>query len=117
MRRDWELIRRILLTLEEQETAHASVSPVHFPDTPAERVSYHIKLLIDAGYVEGTCNRSAPLFCMARTLTLAGHEFLDQTRSSTVWNRTLKLLQEKGVDLSFETIKLGVGHVLAEMLK
>lgn len=84
-----------------------------------EIAAYHIHMLIEAGLVDGQCfqSTSGPRQCSARELTWAGHEFLDQIRSQSNWSKTVGLIQEKGLDLSFETIETAAGVVVANILK
>ena len=53
MKRDLDLARKILLTLEENEeaTGHGFVR-LHVKGYPLEQVSYHVKLLDSAGLIE-----------------------------------------------------------------
>lgn len=103
MKRDWELIRAILLRLEAEEsaTAHLAAQPIAGFD--AEFVGYHLDLLDQAGLIVA---RRAGSQSVALRLTWVGHELLDVIRRDTVWNRAKGILREKGIDLSFETLKL-----------
>ena len=106
MPRDWDLIRLILLRLDEQPTSASAVGPAEIPEHPAELVSDQIRLLLYAGLVDGTWpTRGGQLFCVAKSLTRDGHAFLDKTRSLTMWNRIKEILRDKGLDLSFDAIK------------
>lgn len=118
MKRDWELIRQILLAVESLESGAQAVRSGAIEGYDPELAAYHIHMLIEAGLVNGTCSKSinAPRQCVARELTWAGHEFLDQIRSQTVWNRTVGLLREKGLDLSFDSIKAAAGTVVGGLL-
>ncbi len=118
MHRDWDLIRNILARIEALPNTQSVLSPDDVPGVPAETVSYHINILMDAGLIEGNCSKSinAPMHCWANQLTWAGHEFLDEIRSDTTWNRAKTLLRDKGVALSFETIKAAVEVLLKQIL-
>lgn len=118
MKRDWELVRKILIAVEDLQ-GHDQVvdgSSIQGHDEPL--VSYHVFLMKEAGLVNATC--SNPLNghreCFAYELTWAGHEFLDQIRSQSVWNKTVGLLREKGLDLSFDTIKAAAASVATSLL-
>ncbi|WP_265754876.1 DUF2513 domain-containing protein [Avibacterium sp. 21-594] len=54
---------------------------------------------------------------MAINLTWQGHEFLDKIRSDTAWNKIKQIIKTKGIDLSFEAIKLAGKSLLVSLLK
>ncbi|MGD9714493.1 MAG: DUF2513 domain-containing protein [Thermomicrobiales bacterium] len=118
MKRDWNLVREILLRLEDQESSQEFVRAHTFVGHSPELVSYQISLLIDAGLVEGNCATylNAPKECWAQSLTWEGHEFLDGIRSETVWNSVKTLLKGKGIDLTIDSIKAGVAIVVKSVL-
>ena len=53
MKRDWDIIRAILLKLENAPTANTSLLPTGIPDYPEQAVAYNMRLLDQAGYVSG----------------------------------------------------------------
>lgn len=118
MKRDWELVREILLAVEALESHKQILRSSGVDGYDPEIVAYHIHMLIEAGLIDGTCSRSlnGPRQCLARELTWAGHEFLDRIRSQSTWSKTVGLIREKGLDLSFETIKTAAGVVVANIL-
>ena len=86
MKRDMELIRRILEYLEGQETADP-VRPPEFPNVSTHAVCYHARLCREAGYISEyseTVSGDGPpqiLLCRIGPLTWAGHEALIELRS------------------------------------
>ena len=50
-------------------------------------------------------------------LTWEGHEFLDKIKNDTVWNKTLKVIKEKGLPLALDTVKDIAAAVAAAMLQ
>lgn len=44
---------------------------------------------------------------------MGGHELLDTMRSKPVWERTKKVAAEKGIELSFEAVRLLAVRALA----
>jgi len=119
MKRDWDLVREILLHLEACESTRGNLRPGDLAGYDEERVSYHVQIMIEAGLIEGECAKTIarPLYCMAHRLTWAGHEFLDQVRSHAAWNRIKGLAREKGLDMTLEVIKLAAKLVLESLLK
>jgi hypothetical protein len=69
------------------ENSHLSDLPedLDLRDRPAEEIAYHLKLLIDAGFVDAEPYLSGGFGI--KTITWRGHEFLDDTRDPTVWKK------------------------------
>ncbi len=76
MTRDWDLIRALLLKLEQKPDSQGFIHPNALPAWDEETVSYHIRLLAQAGLIEATCKEStqAKVFCLAINLTWDDHE-------------------------------------------
>lgn len=78
-----DLIRLLLLSSagEKQD----------FSNYDSSIVSFHIYLLIDAGFAVGPVSRSASGFIVIakiQNLTWNGYDFLETIRDSTVWDKT-----------------------------
>ena len=118
MKRDWELVRKILMEVEALESSRQMLRSSAIEGYDSDLSAYHIHMLIEAGLIDGKCGKSlnGPRDCWANELTWAGHEFLDKIRSQTVWNKTVGLLREKGLDLSFDTIKAAAASVATSLL-
>jgi hypothetical protein len=60
----------------------------------------HIRLIIDAGLIEGEAHPNATMsnggLFIIEGLTWKGHDFLDAARSNTVWNATKGRLAKAG---------------------
>ena len=116
MKRDWELIRTIMLALESSP-CDMHVSSFSIEEYDPEIVGYHIKLLSDARLVEAINSSSDEMIYeyYAQDLTLAGHEFLDNIRSDTNWNKIKNLIKGKGGELTFETIKAAASFMIVNL--
>lgn len=109
MKRDWDLIREVLLEIEaldthtrdEKEYAVSRGQPAE-SDAKAE----HAFMLRDGGYITGINADSddGPVL-RAPQLTRAGLELLDTMRSKPVWERIRALAAEKGVELTLDAVK------------
>lgn len=118
MKRDWDLIRRILLQLEGKQSTNDVLKPEEVEGHSEEEVCYHIRLLHEAGLV-GMIDKAhtrKTYACFATRLTWDGHEFLDQARSDTVWKRAQSFLKEKGISLSLEALRIALGRMIEGML-
>jgi repressor of nif and glnA expression len=113
MKRDWEIIRRILIQLEDLGDTRSTLMPEDVAGYDAEAVSYHMKLMQEAGLIEGRCvDAMQGLRCWATRLTWAGHEFLDRVRDQQLWNRVKSTVREKGLELSFDVIKVAANMII-----
>ena len=115
MKRDWECIRAILVALEENGDPTSFVQPTAVSGFDVQNVSYHIKLMIEAGLIEGACARSG-FPCGAKSMTWEGHELLDKIRPEKLWNRIKTMAREQGVTLSFQAVKILGTHALEHFL-
>ncbi|RMP22160.1 hypothetical protein ALQ25_01763 [Pseudomonas coronafaciens pv. atropurpurea] len=118
MKRDWDLIRLILIAVEDTDDAGQAVSDKDIPGHDPALVAYQIRLLKEAGLVDAHCVKyaSEPGESFVFSLTWEGHEFLDQIKSKTLWNKTVGVIQEKGLDLSFSTIKAAAAAVAKSLI-
>lgn len=117
MQRDWELVRKILAKLEEQDGASGWLEPESVAGFDAETVGYHMKLMDEAGLIHAKSLKGLTSHCVALSLTWEGHEFLDGIRRDTSWNKAKGIAREKGLDLSFEVIKLSVKAAIEAMFQ
>jgi hypothetical protein len=115
MKRDLDLIRSILLAVEEEDNI-ADFKPVHIEGYEDELVWHHLQLLDEAGLIEGQWRPAHGVRAhewLVRRLTWEGHEFLADARNETVWATMKQRVAEKGGSVS-----LGVASaLLAEIAK
>ena len=109
MKRDLDLARKILLAIEEDEKATGrGLVSIRIEDCSEEQISYHVKLLHEAGLIEAIDRSGGARFCWeAKNITWDGHEFLDSARNETLWRKAKEELKKTG-NLSFQ--------ILGEML-
>src|SRR2546428_14058395 len=100
-----DLIRKIIIATEENADP-AGLVELDIEGHSSEELSYHVKLLAEAGLIEAEDLSGLGEFCWTpKSLTWSGHEFLDAARNDTVWTKTKDLVREKGGSLPFEIIK------------
>ena len=118
MKRDMDLCRKILLSVEARGE---SVGPeeVKIEGYTADQIGYNAKLLADAGLVEGEdvtgLGMSVHHF-WPRCLTWTGHEFLDAARDAGRWERAKGIVRNRVGQLSFETLKMVLSQLIKEAL-
>ncbi|WP_269537186.1 DUF2513 domain-containing protein [Cerasicoccus fimbriatus] len=94
MKRDWDLIRSILLCLEhdrDNEPIESILSDVeHLSNWTEEEQYYHMALLIEAGYAIGPVDEleDTTLIANCERMTWAGHDLLDSIRDKGIWEKT-----------------------------
>lgn len=106
MKRDMDLVRKILFKLEEKDDPAEWIPPEAIGEYLPEQVSYHIMLLEEAGLIEARDISSTNQYnWAAMNLTWDGHEFLEASRNESIWNKAKALFGEKGAGLTFEVLK------------
>ena len=97
MKRDMDLVRKLLLAAESEE--HGYVSKVEIPGYTEEQINYHAFLLGEAGLAKVanvTHNKSEGPEALLVNLTWAGHEFIDSARENTIWNQARDKINKIG---------------------
>lgn len=138
MKRDWDLIRKQLIDIEEENDVVADL-PGDIPkwgDNESEeeyfkryeefqsaesRILGHLELLIDSGFVEGIkiirgLDGAMHYALHKPRLTMAGHDLLDTMRSNTVWTAVKETAKKKGLELTFDTVKMLAGAALKQII-
>ncbi|MGQ0621695.1 MAG: DUF2513 domain-containing protein [Panacagrimonas sp.] len=120
MTRNWDVMRLILVTMEEQAAGEFQLYPRDFAPVDPETVVYHLRLLRKGGYIEGA-DRNMPGVpagegFIAMNLTLQGHDLADTLKSKTVWARIQSTARLKGIELTFDTVKVLAAHAVQSLL-
>lgn len=97
MKRDMELVRKLLITIEESNGHEALTLP---SDIDKVEVAYHLEIMDQAGFVKNNTKWAGnkPYWIIA-SLTWDGHEFLDSVRNESIWNKTKEGIKMKGLEL------------------
>ncbi len=119
MERDMELVRKVLIAIEEQYV-DVVVYNLKVQGYGQKQVAYHCKILYDAGlisdYGASFGNNELGIFGVG-SLTWEGHEFLDKIRSETVWNKTKEAITQKGLPWALDVIKDVASAVVTGMVQ
>lgn len=116
MKRDMDLVRSILLKIEEQPYT-GSFLDVSVPGHTGEEISYHIMLLDEAGLIEAeNVSSSDGMDWKALRLTYAGHEFLDAARNDNVWSSAKEWVMASTGVLTLEALKVALPEVIKRIL-
>lgn len=108
MKRDLDLVRKILLELEAHEHGYP---PEGFTidGYTGEQIGYHVYLMGQAellnvantAHMGSTSPTAIPV-----SVTWDGHEFLEASRSPTVWQEAKKRMASAGVSVGLSTLLL-----------
>lgn len=105
MKRDMDLVRKILLECEAAEDTRQPIA-IRIDGYADHEISYHVQLMGEAGLldvVNFSNSRSGSVY-EAKRLTWEGHEFLDAARNDTTWNKA-KGAVSSVAGVGFEVIK------------
>ena len=104
MQRDMDLIRKILITVEEATSTLGTIE-VKIDGYTEQQIAYHVALLREAGLLHAVdlSSKSGLRFLPTR-LTWEGHEFLDAARNDSLWRKTKEAAGKVG-SLTFDAFK------------
>jgi len=112
VKRDLELIRKVMLEAEKTKDPYELVDPKIEGYNETE-ISYHVALLDDAGLLHGQDRSAIGVFrWSAGTLTWAGHEFVEAVRDEDVWNEARAIVEKSGNGVVFEILNKALLRVL-----
>lgn len=107
MRRDFDLIRKLLIFFDDKAGPEAvEVPPVQ--DYDQITIRYHLVLLYQAGFLQ--CERiksktsDRVIQVLPFDLTWDGHEFLEKIRNEATWRKILFIIKDRGGALAFSVI-------------
>lgn len=115
MKRDLELIRKMVLAIEDAPSGWAPRN-LKFDGYTDEQVGYHAYLIIDAGLAKG--QDTSKQGCKSpegfiNRLNSAGHDFAGAARDEKRWRKAMGVVQEKG-----GTVTIGVlTQLLVSLMK
>jgi hypothetical protein len=96
MKRDMDLIRKILFKIEQDSTGLDQLH-VKLDGYPDQDVQFHILLLVEADLVRALdFSGGNALHFLPIRLTWAGYEFLDAARDDTRWNKAKDAMNKTG---------------------
>ena len=112
MKRDWEIIRKVLIAVEDDNYDK------YLEDSENdEAIIKNTALLIQAKFVDGKVLSSLDedVDVLVNDLTWQGHELLDTIRSKPVWDKIKSTSIDKGLELTFDTVK-ALGAKVIELI-
>ena len=112
MKRDMDIVRRILFAVEE--TNGVDLREIKVEKIDESIVGYHLVIMIEAGLIEGSYQSIDGYGCphvLVSRLTWKGHDFLDACRDETRWKGAKDIIS-KVSGVTFDVLK----NVLTEIM-
>ena len=110
MKRDFELIRKLLLEVEGET--------VNFGSFTHDQMFYHKALLIESGLADGPSpdydsggGSEIPDRVVIRKLTSEGHDFVDAVRDEGRWMKIKEWIRTSGKIMTPETLKHAIDGI------
>lgn len=118
MKRDMELVRRILISLADSE--YPLDGKLFVDDaTSFEKVAYHFEIMQEAGLVKANVQREwgkTAVHAVVGPMTWEGNDFLDAVRNEKVWKRVMTKVAQISGSATFEIVKKLASESLSQML-
>lgn len=108
MRRDPELVRKLLFYFEEKSGYEAEESP-NIEGYDRLDIMYHMLMLAQAGFLDHEPTRSTTseriIQVLGFGLTWEGHEFLEAARDDSLWQRAKQQTFSVAGGIAFDLLK------------
>ena len=109
MKRDMELVRKILIELEKMDYTggYHDITGV-LTDYQKRDIHYHVMLLHEGGLIQALTTQDIGkglTLWRPICLTWQGHEFLDLSRNDSVWSKALDKVKDTTGSVSLEVWK------------
>jgi hypothetical protein len=119
MKRDFELVRKLLLYFEAKSNDKMDSSPTIDGYSDLD-IQYHLLLMDEAGLLRCEKEKSTSSDRIIKvypfSLTWAGHEFLDASRNENIWERAKKMAGDKIGAIPFDVLKALLIHIVKDTL-
>lgn len=118
MKRDMDLIRKIMFAIEEEYSGEA-IQPLRIEGYDKTTIALHCKLLYEYGLVDhykpiGADDIPIITFYVGN-LTWEGYDFLEKVRQDTVWNKTKDTIVKNGLPMVIDVVKQVAQSVVVSM--
>lgn len=115
MKIDFELLRDILITIEESPNSILPSSRhIVYENINASIVDYHIHILVSEDYIDAidASSKDSPCLYLEIELTLKGKLLAEHIKNNSTWLKIKEYLRKNAIPLSFEAIKLAAEKLL-----
>ena len=107
MKREMDLIRLILLEIEEKYRS-TTLFNISVDGYDKETVAYHCKILFDAGLISDykPIYGGDELYAFSvSSLTWDGNDYLEKIRDNSQWKKVKDIITSKGLPVIIDTVK------------
>lgn len=107
MKRDMELVRKLLLWIEAQEHGRNIAWKIEIDGYTEEQIGYHAYIMAQAGLItamNATYSDSKSHCYVPESLTWDGHEFLSAIKDDTVWAKARETVLKPAVGATLAVI-------------
>jgi Hypothetical protein (DUF2513) len=104
MKRDLELIRQLMLSVELRDDSFFTGNDIDIEDYNLSQINRHLQWLCEANLIDGKATLDgAGDICVVimSKLSWEGCNFLDNARNESVWKKTMATVKEKGESVGF----------------
>jgi hypothetical protein len=123
MKRNLDLIRQIMLALEENQDLNGrsrlngrAGQLVPLPGHDEDVLAYNLMMILDEGWLDGEYGMTSGTFTVTR-LTADGHDFIDSTRSPDVWDKAKSIATTAGGETLRFVWEAAKGIIRAEIAR
>ena len=107
MKRDMDLVRKILLEVEKAEH-DLDISRFSYLNENKDVINYHLEMLIERGFIKGKLHKEwgGNVVCgTIEGLTWEGQDFLEVVRDEGVWMRAKQTISKTVGTTSLDVLK------------
>ena len=118
MKRNMDLIREILLAIEEQHE-YGPIYGLTIPGHSINEIAYHCQLLYEHGFIDSYDDLSGDEEVQdiaVGGLTWEGADYLEEVRDNTRWGKAKKTMKEKGIPMTVEFVKETINVMMAAVI-
>lgn len=107
MKRDFDLVRKILCAVEEAAPGQI-IDGFTLDEFSPQEIGEHLLLMQDAGLIDAEVKRTRapgrPFLFVVRGLTWKGHDFLDAARDDTIWRLAKERILKPAGSATFDVL-------------
>lgn len=108
MKRDMELVRKIMFQIED-EYEGVAIQDLKVEGYRLVTIAEHCRLMFEYGLLDEykpiSADGTPALTFFVGNLTWEGYDFLDKVRQDTVWNKTKDAITQKGLPMILDVIR------------
>lgn len=112
MKRNFDLIRKLALLVEADESGELSSEQIEVEGCTAKEISYHLELMVESGLLDAvditTLSSVHGKSYLIQRLTNVGHDFIESARDDSIWNQATTTIKEK---VGGATIEVLMGYL------